>query len=129
MKKLFLLITFFAFSFAYSQDWKLLFELPDAGSYYYKSNTNETAWIKVVSDKIKYYSSKTSREQKSVDGYSVSLWKFDCRSKKMGIIKSTTYNKDGKVLESFSQNELLVEMDYVNPDSIGEGLLITFCGT
>ena len=109
MKKILLIISLFVISFCYSQDWELVTK-QENGIFYYKPNTNETAWIKIVSDKTEYYPSKTSSKTKIVDGYKLVLWKYDCIEKKIGIIKSTTYTKAGKVLENFSQNELFVEM-------------------
>ena len=126
MKKILSLLLFFTISLSYSQDWKLLFK-SDNETYYYKPNNDETAWIKVTSNKTEYHPSKVSSQVKIVDGYKIILWKFDCSKKKIGVIKSTIYSKDGKNLESYSQNELLVDMDYANPDSIGEALLRAFC--
>ena len=126
MKKILLIISFFTISFCYSQDWEIVTK-QENGDFYYKPNTDETAWIKIVSDKTEYYPSKTSSNTKTVDGYKIVLWKYDCTDKKIGIIKSTTYSKDGKVLENFSQKEYLVEMDYVNPETLGEALLLHFC--
>ena len=126
MKIILLLISFFISSFCYSQDWKFVLE-SKTGIYQYKPNTDETAWIKLIDDKIEYYPRKTSQRLATVDGYEISLYKFDCKSKKIGIIQVTVYSKDGKVLDTYSENELLVEMNYVTPDSIGEVLLKTFC--
>lgn len=126
MKKILVLLSFFTFSFCYSQDWKFLFEQKD-GIYYYKPNTDETAWIKVISEKTEYYPTKTSEKTKTVDGYKLILWKFDCTSKKLGFIQASVYSKDGVVMDTFRENELLVEMNYVIPDSVGERLLKVFC--
>lgn len=128
MKKILFLITFLATSFSYSQvkDWEFILE-SENGTYYYKPNNNRTAWVKVVSDKTKYYPKETYPKAKIIDGYVMALWKFDCDEQKMGIVKSTTYSKDGKSLDSFSEDENFVDMDYVNPDSVGEALLNTFC--
>lgn len=128
MKKFLFLITFLITSFSYSQvkDWEFILE-SENDTYYYKPNNNRTAWVKVVSEKTKYYPKETYPKAKIIDGYVMALWKFDCDEQKMGIVKSTTYSKDGKSLDSFSENEILVDMDYVNPDSIGEALLNTFC--
>lgn len=120
MKKTLLLLSFFIFSFGYSQDWVMLFEIEGA-TYYYKPNTDDNAWIKIVSAETEYYPDKFSKKAKIVDGYRVLLWKFDCRNKKLGVIQVTTYSKDGKVLNTYKENEILVEMNYVNPDSVGEG--------
>lgn len=127
-KKLFLIIFLTIITFSYSQvkDWEYILE-SENGTYYYKPNNNRTAWIKVVSEKTQYYPKETYPKAKTIDGYVIILWKFDCDDQKMGIVKSTTYSKDGKSLDSNSQDEILVDMDYVNPDSIGEALLYTFC--
>ncbi|MFM9945087.1 MAG: surface-adhesin E family protein [Bacteroidia bacterium] len=126
MKIILLLMSFFITSFCYSQNWKFLSEEKN-GIYYYRPNTDETAWIKIVSDKMEYYPKKTSQKLATVDGYKILLYKFDCKSKKIGVIQATVYSKEGEVLDTYSENELLVEMNYVNPDSIGEYLLKTFC--
>ena len=126
MKTYITIILLLTASLTYSQDWQLIIEKENE-SYYYKPNTDETAWIKIVSPKTEYQPNKASQASKTVDGHKLILWKYNCRTKKIGIIKSTTYSKDGKVLETFSVNDVLVEMDYVNPDSIGEGLLNIFC--
>ncbi len=126
MKKTLLLLSFFILSFGYSQDWEMLFEIEGA-TYYYKPNTDDNAWIKIVSAKTEYYPDKFSKKAKIVDGHKILLWKFDCRNKKIGIIKTSTYSKDGKMLYSDSINEFLAEMDYVNPDSVGDALLTVFC--
>jgi hypothetical protein len=128
MKKVLFLVFFLVTSFCYSQvqDWEIIGE-SDGSTYYYKPNNNRTAWVKVVSLNTKYYPTKSSTIPKTIDGYKILLWKFDCDEQKMGIVKSTTYSKDGKFLDSYSENEILVEMDYVNPDSVGEALLKTFC--
>jgi|SRR5690606_14764868 len=130
MKKgLFFITIFLTTTLSYSQnkDWEFILE-SETGSYYYKPNNNRTAWIKVVSEKTQYYPKETYPKAKIIDGYTILLWKFDCNDQKMGIIKSTTYSKDGNSVSTFSQNEVLVEMEYVNPDSIGEAILNTFCG-
>lgn len=128
MKKILFLITFLATSFCYSQvkDWEFILKSENS-TYYYKPNNNRTAWVKVVSEKTKYYPKEIYPKAKTIDGYVMILWKFDCDEQKMGIVKSTTYSKDGNSLDNFSEDEILVKMDYVNPDSVGEALLNTFC--
>ena len=127
MKKILLLLSLFTFSLSYSQDWKLLFESKE-GSYYYKPNTENTGWIKLVSDKTVYYQKNDRVNSKTVDGYTMILYKFDCQSKKIGVIKSTVYSKNGEVLDNYKKNEVLVDMDYVDPESKAERLLSSFCG-
>ena len=127
MKKALILLSFFTISFCYSQDWKLLFDAKE-GTYYYKPNTEKTAWVKLVSDKTIYYSKDDRSNSKTVDGYTIILYKFDCSLKKIGVIKSTAYSKAGDELDSYKKNEFLVEMDYVDPESKAERLLSSFCG-
>ncbi|WP_299183545.1 hypothetical protein [uncultured Chryseobacterium sp.] len=56
------------FVFGFSQDWKFIFE-SDKKFYYYKPNTENTAWVKIVSDNIEYYPTKTSTKKSLIDGY------------------------------------------------------------
>jgi hypothetical protein len=126
MKKSLTLIFFSFFTFGFSQDWKFIFESNDQ-SYYYKPNTENTAWIKVVSEKIEYYPNKASNKKSVVNGSEVLLWKFDCESKKLGLLQMNIYSKSAKLLSSLNINEYLVEMNYVTPDSIGEGIFKVFC--
>lgn len=126
MKKILLLLLFFSFPFCYSQEWKLLSDSKE-GTYYYKPNTDNTAWVKLVSEKTIYYSQDDRSNPKSVDGYTIILYKFDCSLKKMGVIKSTAYSKAGDELDSYKRDERVVDMDYVEPESKSERFLVTFC--
>ena len=125
MKNISLIILLFTFSFCYSQDWKLIGEVSN-DTYYYKPNTRDTAWIKVVSEKTEY-ESKESQKLITVDGYKLILQKFNCRNKKLGTIEMYVYSEDGKLLDSYKEEEIFVQMDYVIPDTLGEDLLQTFC--
>ncbi len=109
----------------YSQNWEQILQT-EQEEYFYKPNTRNTAWIKIVSEKTEYVSEKTQKEE-IIDGYKMILWKFDCNGKKIGVIQAIIYSKDGKSLNSYKQNEILVEMDYVVPESLGEKLLYIFC--
>lgn len=126
MKKILLLLSLLVFSLSYSQDWKLIFETGGV-FYYYKPNTKSTAWIKAVSDKTEYYQTRTSKTPKYVDGYRLTLWKFDCDSKQIGLIQVNVYSKEGKLMSKIAEKEYLVDMEYVTPDSAGEGFLNAFC--
>ncbi len=126
MTKFLFSLFFFIFTFNYSQDWKLISENDDS-SYYYKPNTDDTAWIKEVSEKIEYYPNKKSMDAKYIDGFSLLLHKFDCNSKKLGWLQMNIYSKDGKLLNSYDTKEYLVDMKYVTPDSVGETFLNAFC--
>ena len=120
---LFLLIVFSIKT--YSQNWEQILQT-EQEEYFYKPNTRNTAWVKVVSEKTEYTSEKTLKNE-IIDGYKMILWKFDCYEKKLGIIQAIIYSKDGKPLDSFKQNEILVEMDFVVPETVGEKLLYIFC--
>ena len=121
-----LLLLLIVFSIkTYSQNWEKILQT-EQEEYLYKPNTRNTAWIKIISEKIEYVSEETQKEE-IIDGYKMILWKFDCSGKKIGIIQAIVYSKEGKSLSSFSQNEILVEMNYVVPETIGEKLLYIFC--
>jgi hypothetical protein len=116
MKKILLLLSLFTFSLSYSQDWKHLFET-ESETYYYKPNTSETAWVKTIF--------KRQRSSEWLTEYEITHWKFDCNSRKLGVISQTLCSKDGKVVDSAKIKETV--MDYVIPDSKGEKLLKVFC--
>lgn len=121
-------MSFLSSYFCYSQikDWEFILE-SENGAYYHKPNNGRTEWIKLLSEKTKYYPNEAYPNAKIIDRYAMILWKLYCEEQKMGIVKSTTYSQDGKTLVSYSENEIFVEMDYVNPESIGEASLNKFC--
>lgn len=125
MKKIVLLLTLLIGANLFSQDWEEILKGND-NKYYYKPNTDTTAWIKETSDKMAYYPTN-SKNKKIIDGYKIVLYKFDCSEKQIGILQMTVYSKSGKVVSSAKISELFVEMNYVIPDSIGEGMLNLFC--
>ena len=80
----------------------------------------------MISSKTEYYP-KTSTGLKVMDGYIVTLWKFDCENKKAGLVQQNVYSKEDNLLASLKQNQYLEEMIYTIPDSVGEGFLGVFC--
>ncbi|RZK01428.1 MAG: hypothetical protein EOO46_20350 [Flavobacterium sp.] len=124
MKTLLLLLTICTFSFTQAQDWKFAFE-NSIGIYYVKANTSDTAWIKIVSEKIEYFPTREIQNPKIADGYELILYKFDCKSKKIGFVQSTVYSKDGTILNSFSNNHL--KMEFASHNSLAERLTNVFC--
>lgn len=126
MKRFLLLMTLLCGADLFSQDWREI-AIGNDSKYYYKPNNDKTGWIKEVSEKLVYYSANTDKSKKIIDGYQISLYKFDCSEKQIGILQMTTYSKSGNVLKTLKINEYLVEMNYVIPDSIGEGMLDSFC--
>lgn len=125
MKKILLLLSIFVCALGYAQDWKPIFEAEDV-AYYYKPNTKNTAWIKEVSKETKYYK-KDSTGLEKIDGYTLTLWKFDCENKKIGPIQINVYSKEGNLLNNLFENDYVVDMKYIVPDSKGEGFLNIFC--
>lgn len=123
MKKILLLLSLLLFSISYAQDWKFLFKEPNK-TYYYKPNTKNTAWIKIVSNKIEYYQ---SRVLKSVDGYKLMLYKFQCDPKKIGIKQIIVYSKKGKLMRNMAEKDHLIEMSNVTPKTNAELFLNVFC--
>lgn len=126
MKKPLLLLLLFIGSVCSAQDWQYLTE-SNNNVYYYKLNSGTTAWVKVVSDMTDSYASVDDAKPTTVEGYTVYLYKFSCSSKKIGLMKTTVYSKDGKPLESRSTDEFLVDMERVKPNSVGEEMLFQFC--
>lgn len=100
--------------FAQKSEWELIAEGVDSTMYYYKPNTKNTAWIKVVEEK-----------NKNVE-YLINLYQFDCDERKIGVVQVVSY-KNGKVLNSTTLKSYEIEMRYVVPESIGETLLLYFC--
>lgn len=126
MKKQLLLLLLFIGSVCSAQDWQYLLESNNK-AYYYKSNSSNTAWVKVVSDTTTYYASNDDIRPTTVDGYTVYLYKFSCSSKKLGVLKTIVYSKDGKPLDIESTDEFLADMEAVKPNSVGEEMLFQFC--
>jgi len=123
MKKILLLLSILICALSYAQDWKFLFKEANK-TYYYKPNTENTAWIKIVSNKIEYYQSNVL---KSVDGYKLLLWRFECNPKKIGIKQIIVYSKKGKLMRKMPKKDHLVEMDDVTPNTNAEIFLNVFC--
>ena len=126
MKKQLLLLLLFIGSVCSAQDWQYLTE-SNNNVYYYKINSRTTACVKVVSEMTSYYASNDDIKPTSVDGYTVYLYKFSCSSKKIGILKTIVYSKDGKTLDTESTDEFLADMEAVKPNSVGEEMLFQFC--
>ncbi|MCF6131940.1 surface-adhesin E family protein [Flavobacterium wongokense] len=126
MKKQLLLLLLLIGSACSAQDWQYLTE-SNNNVYYYKLNSRSTAWVKVVSETTSIYASNDDAKPTTVDGYTVYLYKYSCSSKKIGLIKTIVYSKDGKLLDTRSTDELLADMESVKPNSIGEEMLFQFC--
>lgn len=126
MKKQLLLLSLFISSFCSAQDWQYLTESNNK-VYYYKTDSRTTAWLKVVSDETSYYASDNDLKPTILEGYTIYLYKLSCVSKKIGVLKTIVYSKDGKVLDSNATDEFLADMEAVKPNSVGEELLFEFC--
>ena len=74
--------------------------------------------------KFTYYD---NGKNKTVDGYQLNLWLFDCEEKQIGVVQTTTYDKSGNVLGTLNIKSYEIEMQYVNPNSLGENFLQAFC--
>jgi hypothetical protein len=126
MKNQLLLLLLFIGSVCSAQDWQYLME-SNNNVYYYKLNSHNMAWVKVVSGMTSYYASSDDIKPTTVDGYTVYLYKFSCSSKKIGVLKTIVYSKDGKPLDTRSTDEFLADMEAVKPNSVGEEMLFEFC--
>ncbi len=125
MKKILLLLLLLTFSLSYAQDWKFLFENNNE-SFFFKPNTKNTGWIKVISEKTEYYLKNIVNVQVT-DGYTKTLWKFDCENKKIAQLQIHVYSKTGGILQSVENEESSLKTTYVIPDTVGEGFLNAFC--
>lgn len=127
MKKLLLIIlAFFTFSFSYSQEWKLIDTRENGEKVYIRPNSRNTAWIKEQSSESQMEFDKLDSFA-NVHNYTLKLFKFDCNSRKIGLINYYKYNTDGEVYKSEENIEVLVDMVYVIPDSVGEFFLKKHC--
>ena len=107
-----------------AQGWQYLTE-SNNNVYYYKLNSGTTAWVKVVSETTPSYASSDEVNPSTIEGYTVYLYKFSCSSKKIGLLKTVVYSKDGKPLDT--KEEYLEEMEAVKPNSVSEEMLFQFC--
>lgn len=126
MKKQLLLLSLFFCTICSAQEWQYLTE-SNTAVYYYKLNSDKTAWVKAVSETTNYYVSNDDIRPTTIDGYTVYLYKFSCTSRKVGIIKKIVYAKDGKPLSSESTDEFLADMEPVKPNSVAEEMLFQCC--
>ena len=126
MKKKLLLLFLFIGSVSSAQGWQYLME-SNNNVYYYKLNNNNTAWVKVVSEMTTYYASEEDATPTTLDGYTVYLYKYSCSSKKLGVIKTIVYSKEGIAVDTKSTDEFLADMEAVKPNSVGEEMLFQFC--
>ena len=124
MKKLLLLTLLCIGSYCPAQGWNYLAEYNNT-MYYYKLNTGNTAWVKVVTNKASDYASTDDSNPSTIEGYTIYLYKYSCTSKKIGILKTITYSNDGKLLDT--KEEYVTDMEPVKPDSVGEELLFELC--
>lgn len=122
---LFFAVTYSSFLFSQSNDWKYLGKKDSEKTiFYFKTNSNDTGWIKSESPETVYYD---KNQKKVIDGYQITLWKFDCDERQIGLVQTTTYDKKGNVKKTLSLKSFQIEMDYAVPDSLGEDFLKAFC--
>lgn len=95
-------------------------------SFFYKPNTTNTGWIKVFSNQTEYHLKNIVNVQVT-DGYTLTLWKFDCENRKIATLQINVYSKTGGLLQSVINDESSSKTKYVIPDSAGEGFLNAFC--
>lgn len=128
MKSLFLFCSLFLSNYLFSQteEWKYIgLDGKGNSTYYYKSNSKNTGWIKIESKETIYFDE--NQNEKKIDGYQLILWKFDCEEKQIGVIQSITYDKNSKVLSSINLKSYEIEMFYIVPNSVGELFFKSFC--
>lgn len=119
-------VLFFTSTFVFSQEWELIGTGSNGAAYYCRTNTYDTAWIKIVSNELTYFEDGTGK-QKTTAGHQLILFAFDCRDRQLGLVQTVTYDKEGKIVGSFSQKRIFAKMEYVLPDSQGEFYLSEIC--
>lgn len=71
--------------------------------------------------------------KKNNEIYRMSLEEYDCKERKVRLLSFTSYDKDGRPIESFDASEYNAKSiahgwSYVVPASVGEGILNIICG-
>jgi hypothetical protein len=127
MKTVLLLFIVFIGENLTAQEWQYIATSSDGTEYYFKPNSSKTGWIKQVSAKTDYFPKELKGQKKTINGYNICLWKFDCDEKQIGLIQKNTYSSNGEVVDSIIIKDYNIEMLYVVPDSTGERLLKAFC--
>ena len=61
------------------------------------------------------------------EGYNMDLHEIDCLNKTTKLLNSTRYNKEGKVISSYSLSAEKSELNYIVPNSLMEGLSDSAC--
>ena len=82
-KQTLIIIALLTISFSNSQEWELLTTNSDGQEIYTRPHSKNTAWFKTTPEQIPTDNNKT------VEGYAVQLYKFDCRSKQIGLVAET----------------------------------------
>ena len=127
MKQLLLIIiSFFAFSYSFSQEWKLIDEGANGSETYIRPHSDNSAWIKKTKSDVPLDYEKYGFD-KTTEGYTLVLYRFDCRSLKLGVLASNFYNNEGEVKYSKQLKEYEIDMNYAVPETIGEFWLKSFC--
>jgi hypothetical protein len=113
-----------------SQDWKNTYIItPDSCEYFYytpslkiTSHGNRTNIVRVWAKQCfkNYVKGNATYE----NGYTKTLWEFDCKRDQYCILQVIRYSETGYVIDSFTYNE---EWDDAVPESIGELLNQYFC--
>lgn len=86
--------------------------------YLIKPHRGDKYWIKQLNKSFKdqYYKS------------SLILYKIDCTEGMLGIVQATKYDSNGKVeYSSPTRDDIIVNMSYAEPETIGEALLDAAC--
>ena len=123
---LLIIIAFISISFSYSQEWKLINLNSENQVTYIRPHSEYSAWLKTIPYQVPTDFAKYGMD-KTIEGYTVRLERFDCELKKIGTLAFYYYDKDGNVLYSREYNEYEVKMSYAVPDTVGEFWVNKFC--
>jgi len=121
------MLLFQSVSYSQTSNWIHIATDKDGSSIYHHKDaisndeTGIKVWIKSA-DKV-----KTVKRQKYQNTETKSLFLYSCESKQYKLLKVITYSNDGKVLDDWSENEVLADWVDIIPDSNGEMMLQAIC--
>lgn len=122
-----LMLLFQSVSHAQTSNWIYIATNKDGTtiSHHKDATSNDEAgikvWLKSVDKVI------TVKKQKYQNTETKSLFLYNCESKQYKLLKVVTYSSNGKVLDDWSENELLADWVDIIPDSMGETMSRAVC--
>ena len=120
-----IILSFFAFSTSYSQEWKLIHSNTE-NIFHIKQNSENTAWIRITKNPD-YIDFDLNEFTWDITEKKMILFRYDCIKKQLGELAYTSYNYSDKIMKSYQNEEYKVKMEYAIPESMGEVYVNAFC--